>query len=567
MITRHGRRSILKLLAAGAAAPSLSMCSSIPPPGDGANGRKVVDVHCHTFNASDLPVEGFLRRVAFSNYEDTITFPRVTRQQVPGVIQELIILLVQITKGIALPAKDEAREIDEGRAARDESDDGYSNAEKRVDEERLRKILQELYGNPEVVKRVIAQPPSPTEESRTTFLRALHNEATDILRSVGRPVGTNPFEDIVAALYADERITAGLIIRHLRWGFLLTRPRRKIVNRYKSLYSGPGVALLTPALIDYDHWLDDRPVSPLADQIEVVDRLQRLPGNIRMHSFIAFDPWRDAADIYRRRPRALDLVRKAIGEKGFIGVKLYPPMGFRATLNVGEHPGDNLDFPERAKEIPNFPAALDRSLNDLYSYCADNQVPLMAHAAASNGAGKGFEKRADPKWWGRVLDNSRFKDLHLNLAHFGSFEVVPDGGTSTIWEETIGRLIKNKGHTHLYADVSYLSEFLGDNADNATRDRIRALLKKFVAEFDPDVRHLMYGSDWIMLGREPQHDRMIAVMRQLVVDDLRWNEEQTSRFFSGNALRFLGLQEHGPSWQRISNYYQKHGLRLFPLSS
>jgi hypothetical protein len=29
----------------------------------------VVDVHCHTFNADDLPVQGFVSRVAFHNVE------------------------------------------------------------------------------------------------------------------------------------------------------------------------------------------------------------------------------------------------------------------------------------------------------------------------------------------------------------------------------------------------------------------------------------------------------------------------------------------------------------------
>src|SRR5207248_2044145 len=118
----------------------------------------------------------------------------------------------------------------------------------------------------------------------------------------------------------------------------------------------PSVTLFTPCLVDYDAWSDDRAPTPLATQIliqEVISRLS-IQGKIqradaRFHPFVAFDPRRDAeakpaaaAPDNHDKPiavptsnsGALEMVRYAIESAGFLGVKIYPAVGFAPIDNV-----------------------------------------------------------------------------------------------------------------------------------------------------------------------------------------------------------------------------------------
>lgn len=85
---------------------------------------------------------------------------------------------------------------------------------------------------------------------------------------------------------------------------------------------------------------------------------------IHMHSFVGFDPRRQVQE----PGTPLALVKRAILEHGFVGVKLYPPMGFQASDNKGP---------------------IETALRRLYDWCKDADVPIMAHAENSIGAGCG----------------------------------------------------------------------------------------------------------------------------------------------------------------------------------
>ena len=56
------RRDILKAALTAAALPALSL------PAYAAPSRRFIDIHCHFFNAADLPVRGFLDRVVMNDY-------------------------------------------------------------------------------------------------------------------------------------------------------------------------------------------------------------------------------------------------------------------------------------------------------------------------------------------------------------------------------------------------------------------------------------------------------------------------------------------------------------------
>ena len=190
-----------------------------------------------------------------------------------------------------------------------------------------------------------------------------------------------------------------------------------------------------------------------------------------VHSFVAFDPWRQIVDEeLGTHPSAFDLVEHAIMEAGFVGVKLYPPMGFRPAGNAGSH----LTYPKRTKEIADFPRKLDAALEKLFAWCESNGVPVMAHATNSNGANILYRQRADPGNWIPVL--RRHPQLRLNLAHFGGFDEALGGGApGSTWEWAIGGM-ERKFSSPLFSDLSYLSEALDTETTPDIRPRLRFLL-------------------------------------------------------------------------------------------
>ena len=105
-----------------------------------------------------------------------------------------------------------------------------------------------------------------------------------------------------------------------------------------------GVAMLAPALIDYSLWLDEE-TSPLRDQIDVMSAIAGTAGSYAVHPYVPFCPWRQLV-----QPDLLPMVQEAVERRGFIGVKMYPVMGFRPYGNAVAADGQTLvrfnpDFP------------------------------------------------------------------------------------------------------------------------------------------------------------------------------------------------------------------------------
>ncbi len=192
--------------------------------------------------------------------------------------------------------------------------------------------------------------------------------------------------------------------------------------------------------------------------------------------------------------RSLDIVRHAVELGGFAGVKLYPPAGFLPIGNLarfGERVGGRLDAAMRA----------------LYAYCVAEQVPILTHAARSNGFDDGFDDLAAPSGWERVLDD--YPQLRICFGHFGHLHGVGEDirrPSPTSWVMRFMDLVDT--HQHVYADVSN-SRYVYDTGYRDDFDQLLELLLGSGANVD-DVhtkrrRRLMFGSDYWMNTLNPDH--------------------------------------------------------------
>jgi predicted TIM-barrel fold metal-dependent hydrolase len=280
-----------------------------------------------------------------------------------------------------------------------------------------------------------------------------------------------------------------------------------------------------------------------------------------MHAYVAFDPLRQLlAEEKRATQTSLTLAKAAVQTQGFLGVKVYSPMGFRPTNNAGA----GTTFPATVMGgRRDFGARLDKALDDLYAWCSRDGVAILAHASNSQAANREFGLRADPKFWRIVLKKHRA--LRLNLAHFGRFEIPGPSGAIDLnqlagtWEWEIGRIIKQDRAPNVYADLSYFTWIIGSDTDARQRKLAAEALKRWFAEFDPECRRILFGTDWAMTApvrdSEGYLPRMVAFLQ-----DVGLTEAQLDNVLFRNAVRFFGLRQGDQARSRLASYYAKHKL-------
>lgn len=542
-ISAATRRDVLRLVSVGVIANVLSGCRPILPPAGACDlSHPVVDVHCHFFNAADVPVEGLVRYVALR--EPKPNFKRVAdAMEARGVSNALIVFLVTALGDVAPKAKDELAILK--RRARRPSE---AELERRKDEQ-LRTAVRQLVGLA-AGQRVSGMARSSAETpDYAGLLNELGGDAT-LWRTFQRrsgPVAEDDVDTLVKAAKAHDKI--GTYLTFVR---LMQDYREDLAESYIKIFATKcRLSLITPSILDFEKSIGGR-ASPQRDQIDVMDEVQQLVTKrtgIRMHSFVGFDPHREA----RRPGSAMANIQYAIMEKGFVGVKIYPPMGFKAWGNADP--------------------AIDAALKRLYVWCRDNDVPIMAHAENSIGAGCGYGELASPAYWKKLLDTNRYDKLRINLAHFGAFDEIIRPGAPTgvmvscakdkfsgppTWEDIIGRTIDHGRRPNLFADLSYLSELVSSDDEDLHRN-IRGLLDKWLYIYDRDARHLMFGTDWSMMALERNYNAYVPRIK----DELSRagvSEDRQQNIFWRNASRFLGLDRPGKARDRLISYCRKRGL-------
>lgn len=488
----------------------------------------IVDAHCHVFNASDLSVRGFVRRVVLKDYEDEVHFPPSSGPQAEGALESFASLLVDLLSKGAIGAADEADDIRRGKSL-----------EEAGEQDAFLEVLRDSLGR---ISRG-ARDESTVGSGQRELVEAIRGEAG---------LEAEAFERRTTA--EQLLVSDGYFGRHFRWARQLTGRRFALVEELVRLHGGAErVALVTPALVDYAAWLDDEPTSNLESQVAVMDEIQRRASTC-MHCFAPFDPWRQIRDtMLGRRPTALEIVKDAVLARGFVGVKLYPPMGFLPLGNASQ----GISLPKRALDDfgPEFPTMIDDALKNLYAWCEKDQVAVMTHATRSQGANTDYAMRANPEGWRRVLE--QFPSLRVNLGHFGHFNDVRSNDDARPWEYSIGEMIA-LGFQNVYADLSYIDEVL----PGATgRQQVVNGFRDFLASFPMAARRLMYGSDWIMIGRERDGSGYDQILAKCLAD-AGVGTVELSAIYRINALRYLGFVSGSPLVKRLQAYYASRAMDL-----
>ena len=320
-----------------------------------------------------------------------------------------------------------------------------------------------------------------------------------------------------------EAISLDTPVRFVRWAKLFCQSRVDLATLYYRFFSSQ-VGLAVPMLVDLSSGLNDKAQTTLAQQVELFDMLSQasmrglIPGapQLRLHPFVGFDPMRALAD--GAAGTTVALVKDAVLNKGFIGVKVYPEMGWSPFQNTPANAGS----PERAQ-------ALDAILDGFFGWCADEQVPVTAHCNHSNYPSKNAEAAnyGSPDEWLSVL--AAHPSLRLNLGHFGGAYGDPANYT---WTWDIARGLAT--YDGLYADVGC------QHVDDAALMQVHfGVLEKIAGTCPKMADRLMFGTDWYMEANNPNPNAFLDEYKSRYL--AAFGAGQTAKFMSANALSFLGF--------------------------
>ena len=151
----------------------------------------------------------------------------------------------------------------------------------------------------------------------------------------------------------------------------------------------------------------------------------------------------------------------------FIGIKVYPPLGF----NPWPTETWQKDIKKEMEKVIHF-----------YEFCQNNKIPITAHCSDGgflvDNRYAGF---AHPGKWAQVLEE--YPNLRLNLAHFGA--------DNEEWRKAIAQLILT--YDNVYTDISYRG------VDTGYYDKLQKFLNSYAAaERDKLMERIIFGSDFMI---------------------------------------------------------------------
>ena len=560
MDAKIDRRALMALGLAGTAG-ACAPCPDfiMPPPGR----MKVGDAHTHLFNASDLPVGGFMRDVLAPVYLDGF----------PEVVPALVDIALKVLKFFSMSAEQELRErVPPWRGPSTEPVSAEAFASRvagHMEAEIARGGRETGPADPEndladshrALALVIASAGAQQEQQEQDrnpdrVDRAALSRIARLGAAVVPPGGT------VRMMATRERAARELdavdVMSIIRWAFLMVQPRCSHLHKYLAFAEGSGeaeVKVMINLLVDYDKWLDDAPARGSWHDKQVsfwTSYSRAVRERVDIHSFAGFDPLKHAEQAARGQTGYLEELRGWFtagpdAPHKVSGFKVYPPMGFRVIGNARREPRKDRAGARVEKYWKDDPVLkafdlntrLDASLDAFFDMCCETGAPVMTHARHSNEASTGSGADASLKYWHARAERQFDKTGKKLRACMGHIDDSNEGGNS--YRHWLPRLLElnAQGRAEIYFDIGYTLPILNGRAVWFFNE-LHGLGGSLQIE-----KYLMFGTDWIMLAQEPDagdyYKKAIAAVNASKFAPYK------DLLFGGNLRTFLNLPAQSAS--------------------
>ncbi len=282
-----------------------------------------------------------------------------------------------------------------------------------------------------------------------------------------------------------------------------------IEHMYQSLMNVPDlknkIKIILPLIMDFEAV---NPDEKLSDQVKYLKGgikkyfRKHKTGGFYVFPFLGIDPARFTSPA--RLEKFLHtsfhelLTRRTLKNGDFIGVKVYPPLGFDPTPD--------------GKEL----------VSVLFDFCVENEIPVTSHCSDLGfNADTAFLKKTDPARWRAVLEDKRWHDLRLNLAHAGG---KIESRHARGWSNTIFDLMN--AYPNVYADLSFIAD---------DKHEMKKLYKTLKGAAGGLSGKILFGTDFsiVLLKTDGLEQYLADAIRNLTVAGF-------TEYSSVNVARFLG---------------------------
>lgn len=493
---------------------------------------KIIDIHCHMFNLKYLPVAGILVR-----YGNGL----ITHKIAIGIEW----LLLKNTKQ-SFPLYDNSLDIDNQNGHQKESTYHF------LDVEKMHFTIQDIldFDSQKIVQSITQM--TQVDDLLNGDLKL----ALDEFEILNKKELGNYYKNNFATEKDMLSYRLGLLNKmlhwiidkvnslenYLRWFVFMTNSEEDIYNHITNK-DEKIVLKFVHLMMDVDHFFNESAHTLIYESYfnfanRQVDNMHRLMSkHDNLIGFVAFNP---------ARADTMDIIKKAISEYKFIGVKFYPPLGYQ----------------------PDNDEVYSTEIETLFTYCAANKIPVFTHCN-----NKGFEAwpkpiysgyKSNPKFWEQTL--IKHPNLILCLGHAGGTQgwfSENKRGDETDPNKIFAKYIldnsenqsKDWNHSYaalvfklcvicenVYCDASYLDEMIDTNGgiDETKKEIFITRLSKLFKEQPKFAKRIMYGSDWHMLFQEGKNAVYLQTYIDLFNDDrlLKYSDD----FFFNNALNYLNLK-------------------------
>jgi predicted TIM-barrel fold metal-dependent hydrolase len=471
----------------------------------------VIDVHAHFFNASDVPVRGFLAECL--------------GHRAPPSVQLLLKALARIADRLADLAPTAGDELEalsslageaEGAAAPQDVVGARLEGERQAAAERVASAIR-------------------GSDFQRHYRRMKQAQAPGAAPARTGPLSPDEIRQVVSDA---ERPSTPAALGFLNY---MLSPRWVNLRSYMKAFTTDenafGVDKVLGALVDFDYWLDCPPSSAHDDQVRLHQRLHELTARTSVdgrttsyfHPVVAYNPWTDI----NQDGAALTRVVDACSKRNFVAVKIYPPTGFR--------PAGNASIPdETTKRRPDL-KKLDATLKAFFAKCADLRIPILAHSARSNGRDNAHDEFGGPKGWEALLGQyARATETQIiDFGHFG-------GGRGSTWTHDFAYLVSRQPQMSLYADLGYWEELMcpdtSDEVCTSARERLKQAMKvQIPGSSETVLDRTMFASDWLMLSQVKEWATYPSRLHDSLRTILDGNDTDVAKVFGGNAKKCFRL--------------------------
>ncbi len=206
------------------------------------------------------------------------------------------------------------------------------------------------------------------------------------------------------------------------------------------------------------------------------------------------------------RTSHFERMEMALNQRGFVGVKLYPSLGYDVD---------------------------SKAMRNVYAFCEANEIPLLMHCGPGGFClNKQTALNSDPGLWRAILKD--YPTLRICFGHFGGdSNLTQDVIPADSWTKCILDLMKT--YKGVYADIAYHTDPMAGGAPEANYFKNLGSLLGDPAYGD----RILFGSDFFMVRqrlREDTHWRYF---------ESKFSAPQFRLITFDNPSRFLGLPSAG----------------------